>query len=119
VVIAVNYRNGEVSTGVEIERSSAREVGDSLALEVRASRRGNAAFLGRLLIEIIGDEGDVLSSTEEVLPVYRTMHRRITLPRPASGYPTRVRYTIDTERDDLPPGGVIPTDPAVREVYIR
>ena len=119
IVVAVNYRNGEMSTGVVVDEARARFVGDSIVYEVQASRTGNAAFLGRLLIETIDYEGRVLASAEEVLPVYRTMRRRIALPRPAEGFPTRARYTIDTERDDLPPGGVIPTEPVVREVFIR
>jgi hypothetical protein len=119
VVVAVNYRNGPVETGVTVEDARARIVGDSIIHEVHVSRTGNAAFLGRLLIEMLDHEGRVLVSTEEVLPVYRTMRRRIGLPRPSEGFPTRARYTIDTERDDLPPGGVIPTEPVVREVYIR
>jgi hypothetical protein len=119
IVLAVNYRNGPVTTGVSANAAPARFVGDSIVHEIQVSRTGNAAFLGRLLIEIIGDEGDVLSTVEEVLPVYRTMARRIAVPRPEKGYPTRARYTIDTERDDLPAGGVIPTEPVVREVFIR
>jgi hypothetical protein len=119
IVVAVNYRNGEMSTGVVVDEARARFVGDSIVYEVQASRTGNAAFLGRLLIETIDYEGRVLASAEEVLPVYRTMRRRIAFPRPAEGFPTRARYTIDTERDDLPPGGVIPTEPVVREVFIR
>jgi P pilus assembly chaperone PapD len=119
VVVAVNYRNGEMSTGVVMDASDAWSRNDTTFHEVHVERTGNAAFLGRLLIELLGENGDVLDAAEEVLPVYRSMDRRFIMPPVDNGVPVRVRYTVDTERDDLPPGGVIPAERVVREVTIR
>src|SRR3712207_8037718 len=45
------------------------------------------------------------------LAVYRTMRRRIAIPVPAGAQgPLTVRMTINTEREDLPPGGALPAD---------
>ena len=119
VVIAVNYRNGAVHTGVVMDEPSAWLRNDTTFHEVRVERTGNAAFLGRLLIEVLAEDGAVLEAAEEVLPVYRVMHRRFITPPVDSGVPVRVRYTVDTDRDDLPPGGVLPAEPIVREILIR
>ncbi len=119
VVIAVNYRNGTMTTGVKMEEPDAWMRGDTVFHDVRVERTGNAAFLGRLLIEVLDEEGILLEEHEEVLPVYRVMHRRFITPPVERGVPARVRYTVDTNRDDLPPGGVLPAEGVVREIAIR
>jgi hypothetical protein len=119
VVIAVNYRNGAVNTGVVVDEPDAFLRNDTTFHEIRVERTGNAAFLGRMLIEVLDDDGVVLGEAEEVLPVYRVMHRRFITPPVEGGVPTKVRYTIDTNRDDLPRGGVLPAEPIVREIPIR
>lgn len=119
VVVAVNYRNGSMQTGVTMHEADAWARNDTTFHEVRVERTGNAAFLGRLLIELLDERGEVLDAAEEVLPVYREMHRRFMMPPVDEGVPVRVRYTVDTNRDDLPPGGVLPAEPIVREIPIR
>jgi hypothetical protein len=118
VVVPVNYRNGRVETGVAFDEATATMVGDTVVNEITVHRTGNAAFLGRLLIEVLDDSGRVIESTEDLIPVYRTMYRRIPTHIGTERTPVRVRYTIDTNRDDIPPGGLIPAEPVVREVAI-
>jgi hypothetical protein len=116
VVVAVNYRNGEVSTGLEVSSAVAALVPDSTVATIDLARTGNAAFLGRLLVEALDDQGTVLGEREEVLAVYRTLRRRVAIPVSSGAVPARVRYTMDTHRDDLPDRGVIPTEPVVFEI---
>ncbi len=119
VVVAVNYRNGVVETGLEIEGATARRAGDTVIGTVDLRRTGNASFLGRILAEVVDADGQVLASTEDVLAVYRGIRRRVELPLPASvDGPLSVRYRLDTERADLPAGGPLPVEPVTLEVPV-
>lgn len=119
VVVAVNYRNGSVSTGLRVRDASASLVGDTVQATIDYERTGNAAYLGRVLAELVDAGGRTVASTEEVLAVYKTIRRRLALVPPADAAgPYKVRFTMDTERDDLPPGGALPSERVVREVDV-
>lgn len=120
VIVAVNYRNGNVTTGVEVLDASATKLGDTVRAVIDFQRTGNAAYLGRVLAELVDASGNPVAAAEEVLAVYKTIRRRLDLPVPSgSAGPYRVRFTMDTDRDDLPPGGPLPTQPVVHEVAVR
>lgn len=119
VVVAVNYRHGAVETGLRVASADALRTDDGVRLMVDLTRTGNASFLGRLLAEVIDADGRVLSSTEDVLAVYRTLRRRVELPVAADvAGPLRVRLRIDTNRADLPEGGPLPVEPVDLEVPV-
>jgi len=119
VVVAVNYRNGAVSTGLRVRDASASLVGDTVRATIDYERTGNAAYLGRVLAELVDADGRTVASAEEVLAVYKTIRRRLALvPPPGVEGPFKVRFTMDTERDDLPPGGALPSERVVREVDV-
>ncbi len=118
VVVAVNYRNGDVRTGVAVSHARASQVGDSTVVRLEVQRTGNAAFLGRLLVEALDERNDVVASAERVLAVYHSMSPRVALSVPPGGPPVTIRYTLDTDRDDLPPGGALPGEPLVGEVSV-
>ncbi len=119
VVVAVNYRNGKVFTGLTADNAHASMVGDSAIAFIDLHRTGNAAFLGRILVEALDSEGHTVGSTEQVLAVYHTMRRRMPVPVRAGARAVKVRYTMDTKRPDLPPGGPLPAQPLVVEVPVR
>jgi hypothetical protein len=120
VVAAVNYRHGQVRTGLEVDGAEARREGDVVAGTIDLARTGNAAFLGRLLAEVVDERGRVVGSTEDVLAVYRTLRRRVEVPVPAGlEGPLQLRFRMDTNRADLPAGGPLPVEPVVRTVTVR
>lgn len=120
VVVAINYRNGVMRTGVEIESARAGLAADSVVAYLDVARTGNAAFLGRVLVEALDERGRVVAVAEDVLAVYRSMTRRLAVPIPVgAATPITVRYTLDTDREDLPPGGPLPVEPVVYEIPIR
>jgi hypothetical protein len=83
-------------------------------------RTGNAAFLGRVQAEVLDADGRAVASAEEVLAVYKSIRRRLdVVPPQGARAPFRVRFTMDTQRDDLPPGGALPTERVVHEVAVR
>jgi hypothetical protein len=148
VVVAVNYRNGDVRTGLEVlaaraevDGASDRAAASASAAEARLTgpaaarpapppsttveatidlrRTGNAAFLGRLLVELVDADDRVVGRAEEVLAVYRDLRRRIRVTADAGSRPVRARFVVDTERDDLPPGGALPGERTVVEIPVR
>jgi hypothetical protein len=120
VIVAVNYRNGKVTTGLRVRDASASAVGDTVRSFIDFERTGNAAYLGRVQAELLDGTGRSVATLEEVLAVYKTIRRRLDLVPPVGARgPFRVRFTMDTQRDDLPPGGPLPTERVVHEVAVR
>ncbi|HEX8691614.1 MAG TPA: hypothetical protein VF746_04270 [Longimicrobium sp.] len=119
LVIAANYRKGDVRTGVTLAAAAARRQGGDVALEVGLERTGNAAFLGRMTAEVVDARGTVVGTVYDDLAVYRAMRRRVAIPVAAEAQgPLTVRITINTEREDLPPGGALPADAITRQVSV-
>jgi len=109
LVMAANYRKGDLRTGVSVTAAAAHRTADGVQLQVDLARTGNAAFLGRLRAELLGADGAVLSTLYDDVAVYRTMRRRLTFALPAGAAPgVAVRIHLDTEREDLPAGGALP-----------
>jgi hypothetical protein len=86
---------------------------------VDLTREGNAAFLGRLRVELLDAAGRVVAEREEVLAVYRSIRRRVLVAVPEGAVPVTARLTMDTRRSDLPPGGPLPVEPVVRDIPLR
>ncbi len=108
VVAAASFRKGTVSTGVAVAEPRTIRAPQGVFLQVDLSRQGNAAYLGRVRAELLAPDGSVLAEATDELAVYHRLRRRFLLPfagTPGPGY--RVRYTFETVRPDLPPGGVV------------
>jgi hypothetical protein len=120
LVMAANYRNGGVQTGVSISGESAQRVAGGVQFQADFSRTGNAAYLGRMRAELVDASGTVLGTLYDDLAVYRNMRRRLlfTVPATATG-PLTVRIHVDTEREDLPPGGALPAAPLDRRIPVQ
>jgi P pilus assembly chaperone PapD len=120
LVMAANYRKGDLRTGVEVTAASARRTPDGVQLQVDLSRTGNAAFLGRMRAELLDAGGGVVSTLYDDVAVYRTMRRRLTFAAPAAAAGAlTVRIHIDTEREDLPPGGALPAAPIDQRIPVQ
>lgn len=119
LVLAANYRKGDVSTGVEIRSATAARRGDAVEGRVEFARTGNAAYLGTLRAEVLDARGQVVASTSEDLAVYRTLPRRVEVPLPAGVTgPLRLRIDVQTERDDLPRAAVLPASGVTRTLDV-
>ena len=120
LVMAANYRKGDLRTGVEVAAASARRTADGVQLQVDLTRSGNAAVLGRMRAELRDARGDVVSTLYDDVAVYRTMRRRLTFAVAAGAAgPFTVRIHIDTEREDLPPGGALPAAPVDQRIPVQ
>jgi hypothetical protein len=114
-VIPLQYRKGQVTTGVRTSSLAAKVEKDSLAVRVRLDRTGNAAFLGTLRGALIDSTGRVIAKLTSPLAVYYDMEPRVTAPLPAAGLPAglyRVKIDVAAQREDIPPELVLSTTPA-------
>jgi hypothetical protein len=115
IVGAVNYRNGTMRTGVKMDsaRASVSPRADSVHVVADLSRLGNAAYLGRMTLELVSGEGKVLGTTEEDFAVYRSLRKveSIAVPTGASLRGATVRYRFTTERPDIDPESRLAAEP--------
>lgn len=119
---AVFFRKGDNSTGITVPTAAAvltpRGVQTTLDLE----RTGSSAYLGRVRIFLLDSLGRTRDSVEDVVAVYRQLRRRVEMPLPPDMRRSErlfIRYVIDDERPDLPPGGKLPSTPATAIVPVR
>ena len=111
IIAAVTYRTGAVNTGVEVKGATADLDSTRIPrLTMDLARTGNAAFLGRIHAELLDPTGQVVDQAIEDVAVYRTLRRVVALTKPlpanASGY--KLRFTVSSDRPDLPPEGPLP-----------
>ncbi|MEP6990899.1 MAG: hypothetical protein ABJA80_08230 [bacterium] len=119
---AVFFRKGDNTTGITVPTAAAvltpRGVQTTLDLE----RTGSSAYLGRVRVFLVDSVGRTRDSVEDVVAVYRQLRRRFAMPLPPGTRPSErlfIRYVIDDERPDLPPGGKLPSPPATAIVPVR
>jgi hypothetical protein len=119
MVMAANYRKGDVRTSIGIAAASAHRATDGVQMQVDFTRGGNAAYLGRMRADLLDGAGNVVGTLYDDLAVYRAMRRRMTFPVPAGANgPFTVRIHVDTEREDLPPGGALPAAPLDQRIPV-
>jgi hypothetical protein len=110
VAIAVSYRNGAVRTGIDVKDANVWVEDDAVRALVDLERVGNAAYLGRMLVELLDAQGLVIDSTEENLAVYRGLRSAATIKTDRLAEASTVRFTLDGARQDLPMGGALPVE---------
>lgn len=114
---AVFYQVGEMSTGITVPTSSAERVmvegKPAVQFTIDLKRQGNAAFLGRLVAEVVDRGGKTWATYEDVAAVYRALRLRVVIrsDTPLPDGPLVVRYTVDTDRPDLPSRGPVRAAP--------
>jgi len=113
VIAAVTYRNGTVATGLKVGSVAAsRQDPSTVRVTMDLVRTGSAAYLGRAQLTLVDGRGAKVAELAEDIAVYRDMRRAFVLtasaPLPPGDY--EVRYTIDANRPDLPPGGPLPAE---------
>jgi hypothetical protein len=119
LVMAANYRQGAVTTGLDVSTATAQRSGDGVLLQVDLARTGNAALLGRLQADVLNAAGNVIATGWDDLAVYRTIRRRIpiALPPGTTG-PLTIRMRVVPERDDIPGDRILPFAPVTRTLPV-
>lgn len=122
IVGAVNYRNGTMRTGLVVDsaRATLGARGDSVRVVTDLSRRGNAAYLGRMTLDLVSPDGRVLATMDEDLAVYRSLRKveYIAVPRGALLQGASVRYRFTTERPDIDPESRLSAEPVTGTIAL-
>lgn len=119
-IISLSYRKGAVHTGVSVTDLRANRHADSLEIWFGAERQGNAAFLGTLVYELVGEDGKPRDQWETPVAVYHPLSRRYVFPLdsvPDGRYTLRMRLT--TARNDLDQRNILPAEPVTRSVDVE
>jgi len=119
-LIPIQYRKGELTTGVETSDWRATRVGDSLEVRGKLVRTGTAAYLGVVRGALADSTGRTVASFSSPTAVYLNMEPRYTVPvagLPAGRYVLRVE--LATDRDDLAPELVLRAPPVRDSLEVR
>lgn len=111
-VIAVVYRKGALTTGLSLGPSRAVYAHDTVAVRVPLTRTGTASYLGTIRASLVNAKGEALGEDSRPVAVYYSMDPRLDIPAtalPPGRY--KVRVSISTDRDDLPPKVPLPSPP--------
>lgn len=117
IVASLNYRKGRPTTGLRVDSAGAVRTADGVQLTLDLSRQGEAAYLGRVHVELLDAAGAVLAEEEDVVSVYRTLRRRFVIP--VTDGAARVRYTFMTERPELGQSNIIRAPAVSGTVEVR
>jgi hypothetical protein len=117
-ILSLNYRKGPVRTGLDLRRLRAALAPDTLTVRLDLKRLGDAAWLGAADLVLLDAGDQELQRWQQAVAVYHTLSRVLTLPLdrrlPPGSYRLAVR--LSTEREDLPPEGILPCEPVLRTV---
>ena len=119
-IISLSYRKGAVHTGVSVTDLRAIRHADSLEIWFGAERQGNAAFLGTLVYELVGEDGKPRDQWETPVAVYHPLSRRYVFPLdsvPAGRSTLRMR--LRTARYVLDQRYILPAEPVTRSVDVE
>lgn len=103
-VIGLHYRKGVVRTGIAVSGLHALRQGDSVVVQARIERQGNAAYLGTVHGTVVASNGRVVGAFHVPVTVFYANEPRWAVSigaAPADSY--RLRLEITTEREDLQP----------------
>jgi P pilus assembly chaperone PapD len=114
MVASLNYRKGKLTSGVRVSNADAVATPEGAQLTLDLERSGEAAYLGRIRVQLVDRNGKTIAEEEDVISVYRTLRRRFTLPVTdrSALEGARVRYILDNERPELGQTNII-SSPAV------
>jgi hypothetical protein len=79
IFISLNYRNGEVETGIEIKSLKARKEKNKMYILTDLSRKGNSAFLGNMVTRIKDKNGKVKKEKAQDIAVYYNLLKKVEL----------------------------------------
>jgi hypothetical protein len=121
-ILSLAFRQGDVSTGLDMTRFSMGLENDSLILWIGLDRQGNSAYLGQINIDFREVTGDTLvAEWATPIAVYHELTRRYAFSvehLPPGTY--TAQFDLNNHRDDLPDQSVVlPADPVVRSVGLE
>jgi hypothetical protein len=120
-ILPLNYRKGNVATGIVMSDLRGQLQADSMIVRVKLERIGNAAFIGTVRTVLADSTGRVVAEGAMPLGVYYTLEPRIGLAvgRIAPGR-YRLRVEATSQRTDIDdPRVLLPITPVRDSVDVR
>jgi len=119
-VISLNYRKGPMTSSVELGVLEARLQKDAAVVTVDLKRTGSAAWLGQMDAVLEDAGGHEVQTWSRALAVYTSVHRVLRLPLEHPLYAGRyiLSLRLSTDREDLPPEGVLPSGAILRSMAL-
>ncbi len=119
-ITSITYRQGTVHTDIRLDDFRASVVRDSLEVWVALTRGGNAAYLGRVTMQLRDTRDAVVRQWHVPVAVYYSVNRRLAFPLDAVNPGRyRVRLLVETERDDIDVRHVLPAAPIERTLELE
>lgn len=112
-VIVAFYKNGSVSTGVNVDRFEAKADSTTLTLDTWYRTTGNSPFLGAVSIVVKGSNGKVVAEGRQTVAMYFTGKRRFKFRLDEKLNPGRydVEMRFETSRNDIPSDDLVQGQP--------
>jgi hypothetical protein len=93
-VIALNYRKGKVSTGVNFENVTCTYDESRLTIFAKLKREGNAAYIGNIIVKVADDKGKTIKEVKQEISVYFSLNKRIIID---TGKLQKGNYSINVQ----------------------
>lgn len=110
-ILALNYRSGQVDTGISITNLSVESGEGAHEISASLERRGNAAFLGHYEIRLLDSSGNVRKTEKKEIAVYQNQKRTFKFNTEDLSAGT---YSVELElfTSDRTADGILQTTPA-------
>ncbi len=120
--IMLKYRKGELTSKLELTKTSATLEGDKVEVMVSMKNAGNCSYVGTLAVRLLDASDKEISHTSLQLAVYHDLIRRLELPLAEGSFsrPYRVEIGITTSgRKDIPAEDIIPGNEISRALAVQ
>lgn len=112
-VIVAFFKNGEVSTGLAIEKVISKTDSNLVLLDTYFKTTGNSPFLGKVKIALKAPDGKILGESSQGVAMYFSGKRRFSFFTKEPLKPGRyeVEYNFETTRNDIPSDDLVQAKP--------
>lgn len=112
-VIAAFYKNGEVTTGIAIEKVETKSDSNLVLLDTYFKTTGNSPYLGKVKISLKAPDGKIIGESSQGVAMYFSGKRRFSFFAKEPLKPGRyeVEYTFETNRNDIPSDDLVQAKP--------
>jgi len=100
-VIALNYRRGKASTGINIGNFTGEYRDKKFIFFANLKREGNAAYIGNLIARIFNAKGEKIKQVTQDISVYYELYKKIEIDYPdLSSGKYSVEIELNTDREE-------------------
>ncbi|MDP2187662.1 MAG: hypothetical protein Q8J69_03165 [Sphingobacteriaceae bacterium] len=112
-VIVAFFKNGEVTTGVSIEKVTHKVDSNLIVLDTHYKTTGNSPYLGKVKITLKNPSGIVIGEATQPAALYFSGKRRFSFFSKESLKPGRyaLEYEFETNRSDIPSDDLVQAKP--------